>query len=107
MTMLLPLDEICLTEGPPLNVAVLAFIEFMQHGGEPPPIKVVWINSMWRVVDGRHRWTAHKLLGRTTIVADVLQITGDDLPSEVIHVETYEALEAHAGRADLGLGASS
>lgn len=73
MTLLLP-DDVRLTEGPPLNRAVLALVDYMRQGGVPPPIHVVWINGFYRVVDGRHRWTAHQLLGHQTIEADVLTL---------------------------------
>ena len=73
MTLSVP-DDVRLTEGPPLNAGVLALVTFMQNGGEPPPITVVWINGYYRVVDGRHRWTAHMLLGLRTIQAEVLTI---------------------------------
>ena len=74
MPIRLQLDEIRLTEGPPLNTKTLGLVAFMQSGGEPEPITVVWINSFWRVVDGRHRWTAHQLLERPDINAVVLSV---------------------------------
>ena len=73
----LALDEVRLTEGPPLNKRTLDLVAVMQSGGEPEPITVVWINSFWRVVDGRHRWAAHQLLERADINAVVLSLVGE------------------------------
>lgn len=44
----------------------------LEQGGTTPPIHVVAAaNGRWRVLDGRHRALAHKLLGRIDISATI------------------------------------
>jgi ParB-like chromosome segregation protein Spo0J len=46
---------------------VLDFVAFLQAGGVTRPIKVMRWSGGYRIRDGRHRYMAHKLLGRTEI----------------------------------------
>lgn len=54
----------------PLNPTGLATTQALADGVEMPPIHVeVLPNGRYKVRDGRHRLLAHKLLGKTHILA--------------------------------------
>jgi uncharacterized ParB-like nuclease family protein len=51
----------------PLTPKTLRLIVFLQKGGSVPPIHVTPKHGYYSILDGRHRYTAFKLLGRKTI----------------------------------------
>jgi uncharacterized ParB-like nuclease family protein len=52
----------------PLNPTTLALVDYLKGGGQVPPIHVQpQDNGTYKVLDGRHRALAYKLLGRDTI----------------------------------------
>lgn len=53
----------------PINESVLELVFFIMQGGEVPAIHVQKVNDGWKVMDGRHRACAYKLLGKTEILA--------------------------------------
>jgi len=54
----------------PLNPTMIPLLDHMRSGGTVPPIHVVRLRGGgFQIRDGRHRITASKLLGRTTIKA--------------------------------------
>ena len=54
----------------PLNRKVVRFTYAIQAMAVFPAIKVAKLsNGRFKILDGRHRWTAHKLLGKETILA--------------------------------------
>lgn len=54
----------------PINPVVLGLIAFMKAGGEVPPVKLQkMFNGRYKLKDGRHRFLAHKLLGRVAILS--------------------------------------
>jgi uncharacterized ParB-like nuclease family protein len=56
----------------PLNPTGLATTVAMMEGVKMPPIKVVQLeDGRNKIKDGRHRYLAHKLLGKETIWAKV------------------------------------
>jgi uncharacterized ParB-like nuclease family protein len=46
----------------------------MQEGSEPPPVELVQLGDLYFVVDGHHRVSVARALGRETIRATVLRI---------------------------------
>ena len=63
----LPLS--CLTiDRIPINPDTLALVKHLDNGGTVPPIHIQYALRKWYIVDGRHRYTACKLLGRKTIL---------------------------------------
>jgi len=52
-----------------ISPQTLSIAKHMESGGSVPPIKVVCLNGSYILRDGRHRVTAAKLLGLTTIDA--------------------------------------
>jgi ParB-like chromosome segregation protein Spo0J len=49
---------------------VLPLVEYLKTGGTVPPIHVAKMgNGMWKILDGRHRYHAFRLLERATILA--------------------------------------
>jgi ParB-like chromosome segregation protein Spo0J len=48
---------------------VLDLVRHLEAGGTVPPIKVQKTERGFRILDGRHRFMAFKLLGRPTIPA--------------------------------------
>ena len=68
---LIPISSIAMDRYP-LNPSTLSLIEYLKKGGEVPPIKVAKLkNGNYRILDGRHRVTASKLLGRKLILGKV------------------------------------
>jgi uncharacterized ParB-like nuclease family protein len=66
----------------PLDRKTLRFTYAMQAMAEFPAIKVAKrADGRYEIRDGRHRWTAHKLLGREKILAK--------FSTEVLHNENY------------------
>ena len=54
----------------PLNEDTMSLAEYLKAGGAVPPIHVAKTeHGAYRICDGRHRVTAHKLLGRPWIMA--------------------------------------
>lgn len=54
----------------PLNQSMIGLLDHMRSGGSVPPIHVARMPSgRYLIKDGRHRVTAHKLLGIKTITA--------------------------------------
>lgn len=54
---------------------VLSLVDFLRKGGKVPPIRVQKLsNGQYRILDGRHRWMAHKLLTRPTILATYAEL---------------------------------
>jgi len=54
----------------PMNPSTLTLVEYMQKGGDIPPIKIAKLKKGgFQIRDGRHRLLASKLLGRKTIKA--------------------------------------
>jgi len=53
----------------PLCPRTLDLVRWMAGGGSIPPIHVLKTPTGYRILDGRHRLTASKLLGRTHIKA--------------------------------------
>ena len=51
----------------PLHPRTLAIADHLRSGGSVPPIHVERRDGEWYVKDGRHRFVAHKLIGRKTI----------------------------------------
>lgn len=53
----------------PINGRTLALIRHIEKGGTVPPIHVQyeWWNGRYKILDGRHRWTAFKMLERLMI----------------------------------------
>ena len=48
----------------PLNRKVWELARFIENGGTVPPVRVTKSGlGGWRLVDGRHRYVAYKLLG--------------------------------------------
>lgn len=57
----------------PLNQRSLALVRHLEAGGSVPPIHVERHDGCWWVLDGRHRFVAHKLLGRSHIWVKVAE----------------------------------
>ncbi len=53
----------------PLNYSVLNLVFFLMSGGQMPPIKVQKCETGYKLLDGRHRVAAYKLLGLKKIWA--------------------------------------
>lgn len=54
----------------PMNPSTIRLIDYMREGGIVPAIKVAKLQSGGFIIrDGRHRVLAHKMLGRTEILA--------------------------------------
>lgn len=54
----------------PIGLRTLALVEHLRSGGTVPPIHVMRAeHGRFRILDGRHRILAHRLLERRTIVA--------------------------------------
>lgn len=54
----------------PLNPSTLDLVRYLDAGGAVPAIKVrALLDGRYEIRDGRHRLLAHKLLGRTHILA--------------------------------------
>jgi hypothetical protein len=54
----------------PLNPTTLRLVDFLRSGGDVPPIHVQPLpDGRYKVLDGRHRTLAFKLLGRGVITA--------------------------------------
>ncbi len=51
----------------PLTPRTLALVEHLRNGGSVPPIHVVQKPGYFDTKDGRHRYSAFRLLGRKTI----------------------------------------
>jgi ParB-like chromosome segregation protein Spo0J len=51
----------------PITPRTLDLIEFLRKGGTVPPIHVTPKHGYYSILDGRHRYTAFRLLGRKTI----------------------------------------
>ncbi len=52
----------------PINLRTLLLLEDIKKNGLFKPIKVQCLgNGSYKIKDGRHRITAHKLLGKTNI----------------------------------------
>lgn len=70
----------------PLNPTTLALVDYLRTGGEVPAIKVQTVSGGegggWRILDGRHRVAAAKLLGRSTIRARFSTRKARRLPSD-------------------------
>jgi ParB-like chromosome segregation protein Spo0J len=53
-----------------LRPNTLSLIKHFEHGGVVPPIHVMRLDGgRYKICDGRHRVTAHKLMGRELIKA--------------------------------------
>ena len=63
----LPVNHIYL-DRVPLVPQTLDLVRHLENGGSVPPIHVVKDVSGWRVLDGRHRLAAYRLLGRERIL---------------------------------------
>jgi len=54
----------------PLNPSILGLLEHLKSGGSVPPIHIQKIgNGQYKILDGRHRVTAFKLLGKKDILS--------------------------------------
>lgn len=54
----------------PLNPSTLALVYHLSSGLSVPPIRLARVGGgRFKIRDGRHRVTAHKLLGRKVILA--------------------------------------
>lgn len=55
----------------PINPSVMPLVKHLEAGGTVPPIhvRVGEIGGRFAVLDGRHRILAHRLLGRSQILA--------------------------------------
>ncbi len=59
----------------PVNRASFNLARFLYRNELDKPIRVKLLkNGQYRVKDGRHRITAHKLLGRPAILADICEV---------------------------------
>lgn len=63
--------ENVVTENHPVGPATYALAKHLETGGSVPPIHVMPQGGTYRLLDGRHRLLAHKLLGITEIKAKV------------------------------------
>jgi ParB-like chromosome segregation protein Spo0J len=58
----------------PINPATLSLVDHIRDGGSVSPIRVHRVaNGRFKLGAGRHRYVAHKLLGRTTIEAKLAE----------------------------------
>lgn len=65
----LPLSNVVISDRFPLNPRTLALVDHLRSGGTVPPIHVdAGSFGYYFVLDGRHRYVAHKLCGRPTIL---------------------------------------
>lgn len=65
----IPISQICI-DRIPLKLKSLQYAQDMRKGDLFPPIHVkVLPQGGFRILDGRHRWTAAKLIGKETILA--------------------------------------
>ena len=54
----------------PINRSTLSLVEYLKKGGTVPPIRIAQTQQgQYKILDGRHRITAYKLLGRTEILS--------------------------------------
>jgi ParB-like chromosome segregation protein Spo0J len=53
----------------PSRKSVASLVEYLAAGGSVPAIKLQKQPGEFRILDGRHRLLAHKLLGRPWILA--------------------------------------
>ena len=63
----LPISAIKMDRWP--SQRVLGLVDYLRSGGTVPPIHVQVCGSRYRILDGRHRMMAFKLLGRDKIMA--------------------------------------
>lgn len=57
-----------------LSKETLGIIDYIRSGGEVPPIKVYKKDGVYVLKEGRHRITAHKLLGLTKIKCKLYEV---------------------------------
>lgn len=72
----------------PIGPATLSLVDFLRGGGTVPPIhveKVPWPNGVWKILDGRHRVLAYKLLGRSEIDVRYGITDTDDVVNDLVH----------------------
>jgi len=63
-----PLSQIVVVDHLPITPRTLALLDHLRRGGTVPPLHVYRYDSgLFRVLDGRHRWLALKLLGVTHV----------------------------------------
>lgn len=54
----------------PYDPRVLSLCRHLSEGGTVPPVHIQMVpNGRFRILDGRHRWVAHRLLQRNVIFA--------------------------------------
>jgi hypothetical protein len=66
----------------------------MRSGIEPPPVELIQLGDLYFVVDGHHRVSVARALGRDTIVARVLRICTVAYATRCLRPTDFEAKEA-------------
>lgn len=81
-----PLNDILVPrEELPLNKDTLSLVKHLEAGGNVPPVKVQRNPSTgqpWKLLDGRHRYTAAKMCGWTHLWVSVSACWGDSKEDE-------------------------
>lgn len=52
----------------PLQSRTLSLVRFLEGGNSVPPIHIQKMNGHFKILDGRHRVTAYRLLGKKNIL---------------------------------------
>jgi uncharacterized ParB-like nuclease family protein len=82
---LIPFAE-CIPTTLPINNKVLKMAMFIMSGGELPPITVQNTRHGYKVIDGRHRISAYKLLGQASIMAKYSHPKVDGIKADALAV---------------------
>lgn len=70
----------------PIGPSTLSLVDFLRGGGTVPPIHVeLKAKGTWKILDGRHRVLAYKLLGRSEIDVKYGVTDTDDVVNDLCH----------------------